>query len=265
VSSRPEDPNAGGNHRKSLVQALDASLKRLKTDYIDLYWVHANDPLTPVTEVVRALDDQVRAGKVLYVGISDTPVWRIAKATSLAELTGLTRFEAIQIPYSLTERTVEREFLPFAGAEELTIASWAPLGGGLLTGRYGTGLDRPTDTRLAGIGGRHEAAITNARAMAIADTVNSIARERCATAGAIAISWILAQRRKARIIPIVGARTADQLREDLQALKIALSPEELARLDDISRVELGFPHDFDVEQLIYGKTLSRIDPPQSRG
>jgi aryl-alcohol dehydrogenase-like predicted oxidoreductase len=264
VSPRPDDPNAGGNHRKSLVQALDTSLKRLKTDHIDLYWVHACDPLTPVAEVVRALDDQVRAGKILYVGVSDAPAWRIAKATTLAAATGLSRFEAMQIPYSLIERTVERELLPLAHADELTVTAWAPLGGGLLTGRYGAGKDRPTDTRLAGIGGQHEAKIVNPRTLAIADAVNTIAESRNMTAGAVAIAWVRSQIKKARIIPIVGARTAEQLATNLRALELNLTSEELARLDEVSRIDLGFPHDFDVSGLVYGRTRPLIDVPESR-
>jgi aryl-alcohol dehydrogenase-like predicted oxidoreductase len=131
LSSDPEDPIAGGTHRKSLRRAVDRSLERLQTDYIDLYWVHIWDAYTPVEEVVSALDDLVRSGKVLYLGISDTPAWMVSRAVTLAEQLGLTPFCALQVPYSLVERTVERELLPAARALDLAVTGWAPLGGGL--------------------------------------------------------------------------------------------------------------------------------------
>ena len=147
LNVRPDDPNAGGSHRKSLVQALDASLRRLRSDYVDIYWVHVWDAFTPAEEVVRALDDVVRAGKVLYVGISDTPAWLVSQAVTLADLRGWTRFAGLQVPYSLVWRDVERDLLPMARALDLAVTTWAPLGGGLLTGRYGTGRARPRGTR----------------------------------------------------------------------------------------------------------------------
>jgi aryl-alcohol dehydrogenase-like predicted oxidoreductase len=150
LNMHPGDPNAGGTHRKCMVQALDASLRRLGTDYVDVYWVHIWDPHTPVEELMRALDDVVTAGKVLYVGISDTPAWIVSQAITLADLRGWTRFAGLQIPYSLVDRTVERELLPMARACELTVTAWGPLGGGLLTGRYGTDRSPPDDTRICG-------------------------------------------------------------------------------------------------------------------
>src|SRR5215204_5756128 len=164
-SLNPADPNGGGSHRKSLVQALDASLKRLRTDYIDVYWVHIWDAFTPVEEVVRALDDIVRAGKVLYVGISDTPAWIVSQAVTLADLRGWSRFAGLQVPYSLIERSAERELLAMAQALELTVTAWSPLGGGLLTGRYGGDRQRPDDTRIAALG---DSQLTG-RNLAIAD------------------------------------------------------------------------------------------------
>jgi aryl-alcohol dehydrogenase-like predicted oxidoreductase len=259
VTARPDDPNAGGNHRKSLVRSLERSLSRLGTDYIDVLWVHAPDRFTPIEEVLRALDDHVRAGKVLYTGISDFPAWRVAHALALADARGLTRFAALQVPYSLIQRTVERELLPMAQALELTVTSWAPLGGGLLTGRYGTDLPRPSDTRLAGIGGRHEQTTARMRNLAIADAANAIARERGASTSQVAIAWILAQHHRAPIIPILGTRTTAQLSDNLAALELDLTPDELERLDQASRIELGFPHDFDVSTLVYGNTEELIN------
>ena len=133
------DANAAGNHRKSMVQALEASLRRLKTDYIDLYWMHIWDQMTPVEEVMRAFDDLVRQGKVLYIGVSDAPAWWIAQANTLAELRGWTRFIGLQIEYSLIERTVERELIPMAKAFNLGLVAWSPLAGGLLSGKYHVG------------------------------------------------------------------------------------------------------------------------------
>src|SRR5919202_565511 len=135
-NTRRGDPNAGGNHRKNMIQSLEASLERLNTDYIDLYWVHAWDPLTPIEEMMRALDDMVRAGKILYIGISDAPAWIVSQANTLANLRGWTEFAGIQIEYCLIERTPERELLPMAGALDIGITSWSPLGGGVLTGKY---------------------------------------------------------------------------------------------------------------------------------
>ena len=135
-NTRRGDPNAGGNHRKNMIQSLEASLRRLNTDYIDLYWVHAWDPLTPIEEMMRALDDMVRAGKILYIGVSDAPAWIVSQANTLANLKGWTEFTGLQIEYSLIERTPERELLPMADTLNIGVTAWSPLGGGVLTGKY---------------------------------------------------------------------------------------------------------------------------------
>ena len=142
LNSRPDDPNGGGNHRKSMMQAINASLKRLGTDYIDLYWLHAWDFMTPVDEVMRAFDDLVRSGKVLYIGISDAPAWIVSRANTLAELRGWSPFVGLQIQYSLIERTPERDLLPMARALDIAVTAWGPLGGGLLTGKYNPEADK---------------------------------------------------------------------------------------------------------------------------
>jgi aryl-alcohol dehydrogenase-like predicted oxidoreductase len=259
LNARPGDPNGGGAHRKSLARSLDESLKRLVTDYVDLYWVHIWDAFTPVEEVVCALDEQVTAGKVLYVGVSDTPAWIVSRAVTLTEERGLEHFNALQVPYSLVERTVERDLLPMARALDLAVTTWAPLGG-LLPGRYGTGRARPEDTRLAGIGGRHEENATSGRNLTIADAVNAVAAERGVSATQVAIAWVLAQRRRRGVvIPIVGARTEPQLRDNLGALDVELSEDDLARLEEASRIELGFPYYFVGARLAYGKTFDLID------
>jgi aryl-alcohol dehydrogenase-like predicted oxidoreductase len=255
-SLNPTDPNAGGAHRKSMMQSVEASLRRLGTDYIDLFWLHVWDAFTPVEEVVQSLHDLVHAGKVLYVGISDTPAWLVAQAVTLGELRGWTRFAGLQIPYSLVERSVERELLPVARALELTVTAWSPLGDGLLTGRYGTDRARPQHTRIAGIGATHRLSDRN---LAIADSVNQIAADRGATSAQVAIAWVRAQQRRAVVIPIVGARTEQQMSDNLGALCVDLTTAELDRLDEVSRVELGFPHDFQAARLAYGQTLELID------
>ncbi len=250
LNMRPNDPNGGGTHRKSLVQALESSLRRLRTEYIDVYWVHIWDAFTPVEEVVRALDDAVTAGKVLYVGISDTPAWIVAQAVTLADLRGWTRFAGLQVPYSLVERSAERDLLPMADALELTVTAWSPLGGGLLTGRYGSDRDRPDDTRIAAFGD----GVVTQRNLAVADCVNAVALERGASSAQVAIAWLHAQQARSVIVPILGARRLGQLEDNLGALELELSPDELARLDDASRIELGFPHDFGAARLAYGNT-----------
>jgi aryl-alcohol dehydrogenase-like predicted oxidoreductase len=259
LSDDRDDPNAGGSHRKSLRRAIDASLQRLGTDYIDLYWVHLWDAFTPVEEVIRALDDLVRSGKVLHVGISDTPAWMVSRAVTLAQERGLTPFCALQVPYSLIERTVERELLPVAHGLDLAATGWAPLGGGLLTGRYGSDRERPGDSRLAGIGGAHEQRTLSERNLAVADAVNAVAEARGASASQVALAWVLAQQRRAVAIPIIGVRTDAQLAENLGALEIELAPAELEQLDEASHVPLGFPGDFGGASLAYGNTFDLVD------
>jgi aryl-alcohol dehydrogenase-like predicted oxidoreductase len=258
LNQRPADPNAGGSHRKNLVRSLEASLQRLGTEYVDVLWVHIWDAFTPVEELMRALDDVVRAGKVLYVGISDTPAWIVAQANTLADLRGWTPFAGLQVPYSLIERAVERDLLPMAWALELTVTAWGPLGGGLLAGRYGSGRERPVGTRLETVAGQADRLLTK-RNLAIVDAVNAIAAQRDATAAQIAIAWVRAQQHRAAIVPILGARTRDQLENNLAALDLDLQPDELDRLEAVSRIELGFPHDFGSDRLAYGDTRELID------
>jgi aryl-alcohol dehydrogenase-like predicted oxidoreductase len=250
LTSRPADPNAGGNHRKNLVHTLEASLRRLRTDYVDLLWLHMWDGLTPVEEVVRALDDLVSSGKVLYVGISDTPAWVVSRAVTLAEQRGWAPFVAVQAPYSLLDRDVERELLPMARSLELTFTSWGMLEGGALTGKYLDASDEPR--RYDSVGEK-----TNG----IAREAIAVAEEAGATPAQVAIAWVRAQ--PWHIVPIIGARTEAQLRENLGALDVALSVDQLARLDAASAFRTGFPRDFlesdHVRGLIFGDTFELID------
>jgi aryl-alcohol dehydrogenase-like predicted oxidoreductase len=259
ASTEPRDPNASGNHRKSLLRALDASLERLRTDYVDLLWVHIWDFLTPIEEVMRALDDQVRAGKVLYLGISDTPAWIIARANTLAEQRGWTPFVAAQAQYSLVERTIERDLLPMSQALDLAVMAWSPLGMGVLTGKYGDGRASEGDARLhVDAGGRSLLAPRN---LEIAREVGRVADEIGASPAQVAIAWLRA--RPGVVVPIVGARREAQLRDNLGALGVALGADHLTRLDEVSRVDLGFPNEFISAQLagafVLGETGGRID------
>ncbi len=250
LTARPDDPNAGGNHRKNLVQTLETSLRRLRTEYVDVLWLHMWDGKTPVEEVVRALDDLVSSGKVLYVGISDTPAWVVSQAVTLAELRGWSRFVALQGPYSLADRDVERELLPMARSLDLTFTSWGMLEGGALTGKY---LDDTDEAR------RYESAGPKTNAMA--REVVAVAEEVGATPAQVAIAWVRAQ--PWHIVPIVGARTEAQLRENLGALDVELSTDQIERLGAISEFRTGFPRDFleseHVRGLIFGDTFELID------
>ena len=250
LNPRPEDPNAGGNHRKSLIQGLEGSLRRLGTDYIDVYWVHAWDFVTPVEELMRALDDAVRAGKVLYVGVSDAPAWAVARANTLAELKGWTSFAGLQIQYSLVERTPERELLPMAAALDLAVTAWSPLGGGMLSGKYAK--TRPDGTRFAQ--GTWGDAYLTERNFAIAEVVTQVALELGRSPSQVALAWLL--QRPGVIIPILGARTLSQIQDNLGSLEVSFTPEQVTRLDKASAIALGFPHDFlaqpSIRQMVHG-------------
>jgi aryl-alcohol dehydrogenase-like predicted oxidoreductase len=233
---RSGDPNSGGNHRKAMRQALERSLSRLRTDHIDLYWVHVWEGLTPIEEVLRTLDDAVSAGKILYVGISDVPAWVVSRADALATTRGMEAFSALQIEYSLLERTVERELTPMARALDLAVLAWGPLGRGLLTGKYAP--SAPSQPRRLEAADRR----LNERALAVAAVASEVAESIGATPAQVALAWL--RQRSGVVIPIVGARTAEQLSDSLGCLEIDLDDESLEKLDAASRVELGFPHEF---------------------
>jgi aryl-alcohol dehydrogenase-like predicted oxidoreductase len=233
------DPNGGpsvtGNSRKAMVRSLEHSLKRLGTDRIDLYWVHLPDGVTPIDEIMRGLDDLVRAGKVLYAGLSDFPAWRVSAAAMLAELRGLTPIAAQQIEYSLVQRTPERELLPMADAFGLATLAWSPLGGGVLTGKYRKG----EGGRQAAMGGRLFHAEDTAQKTAIVDALEAIAAEIGSNPSRVALAWVNAK----GAFPIVGPRTRAQLDDNLAAVNVSLTPAQLRRLDEVSATPLGFPHE----------------------
>jgi aryl-alcohol dehydrogenase-like predicted oxidoreductase len=247
------DPNACGNHRKSLIRSVEGSLKHLQTDYIDLLYLHAWDGTTSVEEVLRALDDVVRSGKVLHIGISDTAAWQTARMQTIAELRGWSTFAALQIEYSLVERTAERELIPMAAEMGLGILGFSPLAGGILSGKY-THADRHADTDARATGSRlsllQELDALSDRALTIANVVKDVAAEIGRPAAQVALSWTLSN--SAITAPIVGARTTQQFEGNLGALSIVLSEDQRTRLDQASAIKLGFPHDLVTELVATG-------------
>lgn len=256
LKMRPGDPNFSGNHRKNLVQSVRASLKRLNTDYLDLLWVHAWDFTTPVEEVLRGLDDLVRQGLALYVGISDTPAWVVSYANAIADLRGWSRFVGLQIRYSLADRAAERDLLPMARALDLAVTPWSVLGAGVLTGKYN---DQAKGSGRAARWDKTE------KQLAIAREVQAVAHDLAATPSQVAIAWVRQQgdARHAPIIPLLGATRVEQLQDNLGALNVTLAPAHLARLEAVSAIELGFPHDFlaapEVRELVFGGAAGQID------
>lgn len=241
-----KDANAAGNHRKSMMRAVEASLKRLKTDYIDLYWLHIWDGITPFDEVMRGFEDLVRQGKILYAGVSDAPAWWIARANTFAELRGWTRFAGLQIEYSLIQRTVERELLPMAAELNLGVTAWSPLAGGWLSGKYadaGKGGRRLDQEQL-----RDNALTINEQAKAIVLEVAAVAADIGCSGAQVALAWL--RHRERPVIPIIGARKMQQLKDNLASLEIQLSSDQLKRLDRVSAIELGFPHNFFNKELV---------------
>lgn len=232
------DPNGGGAGRKSLIGACEQSLRRLQTDYLDLYWMHYWDHLTPIEETLRALDDLVRAGKVRYLGFSDTPAWKCAQAQTIAAFRGFMPLIALQIEYSLLERTVENELLPMARELEMGVTPWSPLKYGVLSGKYTReNRDSVTPGRGEGVKG-----LLTDRNLAIAEKCAAIGREIGATPAQVALAWV--QRRPGVTSTIIGARTMQQLEDNLGALDIPIAPEQLAALDEASAVAAIFPQSF---------------------
>ncbi len=236
------DANAAGNHRKSMVQAVEASLRRLGTDYIDLYWLHVWDGITPVDEVMRAFDDLVRQGKILYAGVSDAPAWWVAQANTIADLKGWTRFAGLQIEYSLLERTVERELIPMAKALGLTVVAWSPLKGGILSGKYHGDVAKDGSQQ-------HRFASEMMQAFLPAkerqDRVVAVLKDLSAQTGRppaqVALAWL--RTRPVPVIPILGARRISQFEDNLASLMLELTPEQTSALDAASAVDLGFPQE----------------------
>ncbi|GAA4164026.1 aldo/keto reductase [Shinella granuli] len=259
MAREPGNPNSGGNHRFNLVRSVEASLRQLDTDRIDLLYVHAWDFTTTPEEVMRALDDLVGAGKILYAGICNTPAWRVAEMQTLADLRGWAPFVALQIEYSLVERTVEHELMPMAQAMGLGVLPWSPLGGGILTGKYSR--SDLTDENEANVSSERKGIIAstghlNGRALDIADVVGDVAGEMGATRSQVALAWTL--RNPAVVSPIMGARTLAQAEDNFGALGIVFTDDQLERLDRASALAPIFPARFMArpmaQQLMFGGT-----------
>jgi aryl-alcohol dehydrogenase-like predicted oxidoreductase len=255
------DANSGilatGNSRKAMASSVEASLKRLKTDRIDLYWAHASDGVTPVEEVVRGFDDLVRAGKILYGGLSDFPAWRVARAATFAELVGAAPIVGLQVEHSLVVRSTEYELLPAGHALGLGVVAWSPLGGGMLTGKYRKG----EKGRAEGFGGKVFQPENSAQRTAILDTLIAVAEQAGVTPSEIAIAWVAAK----GAFPIIGPRTLAQLENNLAAAKTVLSAEQIARLDAVSAIPPIFPYtmlsDPANRDLYTGGKYEQIDAP----
>ncbi|WP_426581840.1 aldo/keto reductase [Mucilaginibacter sp. R-33] len=246
------NPNASGNNRKNMTRSVEESLKRLKTDFIDVLYLHIWDNITPIDEVLRGLDDLIKQGKVNYAAISDTPAWVVSKGNTLAELMGWSQFIALQVEYSLLARTAERELIPMAKHYGMTVTPWAPLAGGALTGKY-----------LRGEPGRvkPESNRRNDRAKTITEVVVGIAAELGVSESHVALQWMMD--RDFSCIPIVGATKIDQLNDNLKAIDTKLTPEHFKKLNEVSAIELGFPGDFFNEDAVkmnsFGGFYDRVE------
>lgn len=217
-----------GNARKNIRRSVEASLKRLNTDHIDVLYLHIWDFTTPTEEVMRTLDDLVTSGKVLYLGISDTPAWIVSRAQTLAQFRGWTPFSVLQIEYSLLERTVERDLIPMAKALGLSVAPWSPLKGGVLSGKY------------AQSGQTSRGREVSDKQLEVARIVGEEADKLGCSSAGLALAWLVAK----NTIPILGASKLEQFEDNLKSLDVHIPADTMARLDEATQIELGFPHDF---------------------
>jgi aryl-alcohol dehydrogenase-like predicted oxidoreductase len=234
----PGDPNGGGSNRKSIVAACEQSLRRLRTDYIDLYYLHIWDKHTPIEETVAAMHDLVEAGKVRYLGISDAPAWKVAQAQLLAQFRGWAPFIALQIEYSLAERTVEGELVPMARELGLGVVPWSPLASGRLSGKYTRGnAGQVTGGRAAFVAGR-----LSEKDYEIVEVLARIAKERGTTVPRVALAWVRSQPGVASTI--IGGRTIEHFEDNVQALEVTLAAEQVEALAAVSAPQLPFPIPF---------------------
>lgn len=248
-----------GNSRQAMVSSVEASLKRLKTDRIDLYWAHVSDGVTPIEEIVRGFDDLVRAGKILYAGLSNFPAWRVARAATVAELRNAVPIAGIQVEHSLVQRATEQDLVPAARALGIGVVAFSPLGGGVLTGKYRAGkAEDRRDEAWAGAGFQPE---NTPQRTAIIDALIAIADEAGVSPGEIAIAWVATK----GSLPIIGPRTLEQLESNLAAAVVVLSPAQVARLDAVSAPPPVYPYtvldDPRIQDLITGSKFDLIDAP----
>ncbi len=278
-----DDPNGSGSHRKNLRRSVEGSLKRLQTDYIDLLYVHIWDPLTPIEEVMRSLDDLIRAGKILYVGCSNLPAWIISRANTLAEFRGWTPFVANEIEYNLVERTPEREQIPMCQALDVAVLCWSALSGGMVSGKYNTGkLDPHQPHRLKDTldpAKKHYWLATEQRNLKIMEKVVQIAETINRPPVQVALNWL--RQKPGVVIPIFSARTVEQAKEDVGCVEWNLSPEQMRKLNEVTEpaltspiVKWGYPNDFlqfgspaistfEVKKMQYGNVGKFIDNHRS--
>jgi len=231
----PGDPNGGGSGRKAVINACENSLRRMQTDYIDLYWLHIWDANTPIEETMAALDDLVRAGKVRYLGVSDTPAWKIVEANLIARFRGWSAFVGLQIEYSLLERTVEQDLVPMASEFGLGITPWSPLKSGALSGKY----TRRNDGQTKADRGALIEASLNEKTYQVVDELEILAKAHETTVASVALAWLHTQPAVTSII--IGARRLSQFEDNVRALDVNLTAEELARLSAITEPNFGFP------------------------
>jgi aryl-alcohol dehydrogenase-like predicted oxidoreductase len=236
----PGDPNGGGAGRTSVIAQLEQTLRRLQTDYLDLYWLHNWDRHTPLEETLRVLDDLVRAGKIRYLGFSNTPAWFTAAAQATALLRGWTPLIALQVEYSLLARTVEGEIAPLARDQGLALVPWSPLKNGFLSGKYRRGTAVTDSARTSFVGG------PGAAQYAVIDAVAAVADDLGTTSAAVSLAWLRA--RAGTVVPLLGARRAAQLESNVASLEVTLAPEQLALLDQVSAPDLNYPAPMHGEQ-----------------
>jgi aryl-alcohol dehydrogenase-like predicted oxidoreductase len=256
----PGDPNGGGSGRKSLINACENSLRRLQTDYIDLYWMHVWDANTPIEETMAALDDLVAAGKVRYIGVSDTPAWKIVEANLIARFRGWSSFIGLQVEYSLLERAIEQELVPMANEFGLGITPWSPLKSGVLSGKY----TRANSGEHSADRGAMVNAFLNDKTYALIDELEGIAQAHQTNVASVALAWVHAQPGVSSVI--IGARRLSQLDDNLRAVDVELTGDELARLDALTRPRFGFPHnmlDMAPGILNGGATVNGVTAPTS--
>lgn len=250
LTENPTNPNGGGNSRKAMRHTVEKSLRRLNTEYLDVLYLHMWDFMTPVEEVLRSVDDLIRAGKVLYFAFSDTPAWVVSYAVALAEMHGWSRPVAIQVPYSLAGRSPERDIFPMARALDLAVTPWGVIGQGALTGKYNKPNDEPKRETDA-----------SPQEKALAEAVMALAQEIERTPAQVAINYVRAQ--PGNIVPIIGARSERQMVDNLAALDFSLTPEQVKRLNEATTFRIDFPLSFltndHVRGLIFGKTFASID------
>lgn len=246
------NPNASGNNRKNMMRSVEESLKRLQTEFIDVFYLHIWDDLTPIDEVLRGLDDLIRQGKINYIAISDTPAWIVSKGNTLAELLGWTQFAALQVEYSLLQRSPERDLIPMAKHYGMTLTPWAALAGGALTGKY-----------LKGDTGRikENSVRRNERSVGITKEVIAIAEKYNVPPAHVALKWTMQQ--PLSVIPIVGATNVKQVEENINCIDLILSDNDMQRLSDPGKIDLGFPGEFFKEDGVrlnnFGGFYNRIE------